>query len=45
MPESDRHRAYDDGAFSIGEGQTISQPYIVGLMTALASPKPGMRVH
>src|SRR6476469_3802412 len=25
-------RAYDDGAQPIGEGQTISQPYIVALM-------------
>ena len=28
--------AYDDGALAIGYGQTISQPYIVALMTALA---------
>jgi len=26
-------RAYDDGALPIGDGQTISQPYIVALMT------------
>ncbi len=44
VPESHRHRSYDDGAFSIGEGQTISQPYIVGLMTALIRPSPLMRV-
>ena len=29
------HRAYDDCALSIGEGQTISQPYMVALMTEL----------
>jgi len=30
-----RHRAYTDGPLPIGEGQTISQPYIVALMTQL----------
>ena len=29
------HRAYDDAALSIGEGQTISQPYIVAAMCEL----------
>ncbi len=29
----DRENAYDDGPLSIGQGQTISQPYIVALMT------------
>jgi protein-L-isoaspartate(D-aspartate) O-methyltransferase len=29
------HGAYDDHPLPIGEGQTISQPYIVGLMTSL----------
>ncbi len=33
VPESMRHAAYDDSALPIGEGQTISQPYIVALMT------------
>ena len=36
--------AYDDGPLPINEGQTISQPYIVALMTQLADPKPGDRV-
>jgi protein-L-isoaspartate(D-aspartate) O-methyltransferase len=27
------HRAYEDGPLPIGEGQTISQPYIVAVMT------------
>jgi len=29
------NRAYDDGPLPIGEGQTISQPYIVAIMTEL----------
>ena len=29
--------AYTDGPLSIGDGQTISQPYIVALMTSLAA--------
>jgi protein-L-isoaspartate(D-aspartate) O-methyltransferase len=33
--------AYDNGALKIGEGQTISQPYIVALMTDLLDPGPG----
>src|SRR5262249_2284736 len=37
-------RAYEDGPLPIGEGQTISQPYIVGWMTELIEPKKGMRV-
>ena len=36
--------AYEDGPLPIGNGQTISQPYIVALMTQLADPKPGDRV-
>ena len=35
VPESERRRAYRDGALRIGEGQTISQPWIVATMTAL----------
>jgi len=31
--EADRKRAYGDHAMGIGSGQTISQPYIVALMT------------
>ena len=34
VPESQRRRAYRDGALPIGEGQTISQPWIVARMTA-----------
>jgi protein-L-isoaspartate(D-aspartate) O-methyltransferase len=35
VPPELRERAYEDGALSIGSGQTISQPYIVALMTSL----------
>ncbi len=35
VPEAIRQRAYDDMALSIGEGQTISQPYMVAIMTEL----------
>jgi protein-L-isoaspartate(D-aspartate) O-methyltransferase len=35
-------RAYEDSALPIGQGQTISQPYVVALMTqALLAPVPG----
>jgi protein-L-isoaspartate(D-aspartate) O-methyltransferase len=37
-------QAYADHPLPIGEGQTISQPYIVALMTQLADMKPGERV-
>jgi protein-L-isoaspartate(D-aspartate) O-methyltransferase len=33
VPESDIARAYDDHAMPIGAGQTISQPYMVAVMT------------
>ena len=36
--------AYEDRPLPIDEGQTISQPYIVALMTQLADVKPGDRV-
>jgi protein-L-isoaspartate(D-aspartate) O-methyltransferase len=35
VPPELRERAYEDGALGIGSGQTISQPYIVALMTSL----------
>jgi protein-L-isoaspartate(D-aspartate) O-methyltransferase len=34
VPNEFRARAYEDAPLPIGEGQTISQPYIVGVMTA-----------
>ncbi len=33
MPEAMRERAYENNALPIGQGQTISQPYIVGFMS------------
>ena len=33
VPQEVRHRAWDDCPLSIGQGQTISQPYMVALMT------------
>jgi protein-L-isoaspartate(D-aspartate) O-methyltransferase len=36
--------AYEDGPLPIGEGQTISQPYIVALMIEAAELQPGDRV-
>lgn len=35
VPYELRDHAYEDGALGIGSGQTISQPYIVALMTSL----------
>jgi protein-L-isoaspartate(D-aspartate) O-methyltransferase len=33
VPEESRHLAYEDRPLAIGHGQTISQPYIIALMT------------
>jgi protein-L-isoaspartate(D-aspartate) O-methyltransferase len=35
VPDYFVNNAYDDGPLPIGEGQTISQPYVVALMTEL----------
>ena len=43
VPESLRFLAYDDGPLPIGEGQTISQPYVVALMIEAAALRPGER--
>jgi protein-L-isoaspartate(D-aspartate) O-methyltransferase len=40
VPLSQRAEAYADKPLPIGDGQTISQPYIVGLMTELLRPEP-----
>jgi protein-L-isoaspartate(D-aspartate) O-methyltransferase len=40
VPESRRSLAYDDRPVAIGYGQTISQPFIVALMTHLLAPEP-----
>lgn len=44
MQEALATQAYDDRPQPIGEGQTISQPYVVALMTELLDVSPGMRV-
>lgn len=36
--------AYEDKAFPIGEGQTISQPYTVAFQTELLQPKPSKKI-
>ena len=41
VPESQRASAYDDRPLPIGHQQTISQPYIVALMSELADVEPG----
>ncbi len=38
VPVSQRAHAYENRPLAIGYGQTISQPYIVALMTTLADP-------
>jgi protein-L-isoaspartate(D-aspartate) O-methyltransferase len=43
VPDGERLLAYGDGPVAIGNGQTISQPYIVALMTELAAVGPGSR--
>lgn len=40
VPDELRAYAYDNGPLAIGHGQTISQPYIVALMTDLLAPAP-----
>jgi protein-L-isoaspartate(D-aspartate) O-methyltransferase len=44
VPEEYIHQAYADHPLPIGYGQTISQPYIVALMTEIVQIKPGDRV-
>ncbi|RLE19782.1 MAG: protein-L-isoaspartate O-methyltransferase [Acidobacteria bacterium] len=44
IPEEYRDGAYDDSPQAIGDGQTISQPYIVALMSELLEVGPGARV-
>jgi protein-L-isoaspartate(D-aspartate) O-methyltransferase len=43
VPERQRPLAYADRPLPIGEGQTISQPYIVALMTELLELRPSER--
>ncbi len=44
VPAAERRRAYLNRPLPIGYGQTISQPYIVALMTDLVGPRRGARV-
>ena len=44
VPEGIRRFAYEDGALQIGDGQTISQPYMVAVMTELLAIKGGEKV-
>jgi protein-L-isoaspartate(D-aspartate) O-methyltransferase len=44
VPDAVRPQAYEDYPLPIGLGQTISQPYIVALMTEVIDPQPGQRV-
>jgi protein-L-isoaspartate(D-aspartate) O-methyltransferase len=44
VPAQFRAEAYDDHPLPIGEGQTISQPYIVGIMSELMQLTGGERV-
>jgi len=44
VPKTYQNEAYADGPLPIGENQTISQPYIVALMTELLGLKGGEKV-
>jgi protein-L-isoaspartate(D-aspartate) O-methyltransferase len=44
VPEPHTHAAYEDRALPIERDQTISQPYMVALMTQLAQAGPGRRI-
>lgn len=44
VPKANRALAYENRPQPIGHGQTISQPYVVAVMTDLAAVEPGDRV-
>jgi len=44
VPDEMKPYSYTDGPLPIGEGQTISQPYIVAIMTELLEPKKDDKV-
>jgi protein-L-isoaspartate(D-aspartate) O-methyltransferase len=44
VPQQFRQKAYEDAPLPIGEGQTISQPYMVATMTAALRLQGGERV-
>lgn len=44
VSEDQKPHAYEDRALPIASGQTISQPYMVAIMTELLAPQPHHRV-
>ncbi len=44
VPSDMRAYAYEDRPLAIGNGQTISQPYIVAFMTSVIKPRPEYKV-
>lgn len=44
VPPDQLDHAYDNRPLSIGYGQTISQPYLVALMTSLVEPGAGQKI-
>ncbi|MBF6023025.1 protein-L-isoaspartate(D-aspartate) O-methyltransferase [Lysobacter niastensis] len=44
VPKDELAHAYENRPLAIGHGQTISQPYIVALMTTLVQPRAGQRI-
>jgi len=44
VPDHLKQYAYSDGPLPIGRGQTISQPFIVALMSDFIDPRPDSRV-
>jgi protein-L-isoaspartate(D-aspartate) O-methyltransferase len=44
IDEALAHRAYEDTALPIGQGQTISQPFVVALMTQTLLDRPRPRI-
>ena len=44
VPDRAKPHAYENRPLAIGHGQTISQPYVVALMTDLLRPESGHRV-
>ncbi|HHH44046.1 MAG TPA: protein-L-isoaspartate(D-aspartate) O-methyltransferase [Gammaproteobacteria bacterium] len=44
VPTDMKAVAFENGPLPIGHGQTISQPFMVALMTDLLAPEPGHRI-
>ena len=44
VPDRERRRAYEDAALPIGEGQTISQPYMVARICEALEVRPGHKL-